>query len=224
VPVRRRTALGIGAAALVCAGYAVYALSKVVTLRHRYGDDDRILIQALHAVAGLVLAAAFAGWAVSVLRGGRIPSERFFLARPADWSGWMLAVGVAFLGLLLAFAYDGGRTAADHYRAAPGRGVHGTLAVSSCEAQEYGFACIGTFRADDGSFTVERVGAWPAADPGRELSGWVSGPRPLAMFDGAPDGWRDDLVPLYVLGALWLVVAGFLGVVVARKLRIRPAG
>ncbi|MGI5236969.1 hypothetical protein [Dactylosporangium sp. CA-139066] len=210
---RRRTAAGIGAAALACAGYALYALIKSQNLRQRYGNDDRILIQVLYAVAGLALAVVLAGWAVSALRHGRPPLR----------SGWAIAAVATLLAALVAFAYDGGRLAADHYRAAPGRGgVHGTLAVDSCTAQEYGFECTGTFRADDESFTVERVSAWPDTDPGSTMDGWVSGPRPLAMFDGAPGGWRDDLVPLYVLGGLWLALAGFLGVLVARRVRFRP--
>jgi hypothetical protein len=207
---------------VACLVYGGYSASKVVELRQRYGDDDRILIQWLHAVSGLVLGLVVVGWAAGVLRGGQPPTGTFYRARPGEWSGWMVAVGVALLGVLLAFGYDGARGAADQYRASGGRGVHGALSVTACRALEDGYECEGTFRADDGSFEVERVSAWPAERPRGTLGGWVSGPRPLGMFDGSASGWRQGLIPLGVLAAGFLTVAGLVGTVVTR--RIRRAG
>jgi hypothetical protein len=218
----QRAAAWAGGAAVACLGYGGYALSVVAGLKARYGDDDRILIQQLHAVAGLGLGIVVAGWAVRLLRGGQRPAGPLHRGRPGDWSGWMLVVGFAALVALLAFGYDGARYGADAYRAADGRGVHGTLAVQHCSAQEYGFTCEGTFRADDGSFQVQRVSAYADDRPAATLDGWVSGPRPLAMFDGTAGAWHDTLIPLGVLAALWLALFAFLALVAARK--AKPVG
>jgi hypothetical protein len=203
--------------AVSCLAYGGYAVSVVLDLHSRYGADDRILIQIGHAVAGCGLGVVIAAWAVHLLRGGQQPTEQIWRARPGEWSGWMLTVGFAFLVAFLALGYEGARSAADIYRASDGRGVHGTLTVQSCTAQEHGFKCEGTFRADDGSFEVERVTAYPDHRPEEALDGWVSGPRPLGMFDGTPGAWRDSLVPLGVFAVMWLTLLGFLSLVAVRK-------
>ena len=213
-----RQATWIGGAAAVALTYAGYCAFLTSKLRRLYGDDDRILIQLSHAVAGLVLAVALIGWALAVRAGSRTAELKDIVkARPAAWSGWMVAVLAAVVAGLLTFFYDAGRAATDARNAVAGRGVHGVLTVTGCAAQEYGFTCEGTFRADDGSFTVERVTAWPETDPGKTLEGWVSGPRPLAMFDGTDGPWRNALLQIGVLAAFWLPLAGYLVVVIGRK-------
>jgi hypothetical protein len=124
---------------------------------------------------------------------------------------------------LLAFGYDGSRALSDAYRAVEGRGVHGTLTVDDCTALEYGFECEGTFRADGGSFEVERVSAYPDERPEGTLDGWVSGPRPLGMTDGTAGAWHNVALQLSILALLWLTVAGFLTAAVWPS-RAGPAG
>jgi hypothetical protein len=202
---RLKAAGWVGLAALVCLGYGGYAWSVVGDLRGRYGDDDRILIQQGHAAAGFLVGLVVAGWAVSILRGGPLPAWR-----PRDWSGWTRAAALAVLVGFLAFGYDGARALADAYRASEGRGVHGTLTVSDCTALEHGFECEGTFRADDGSFEVERVSASADERPDGTLDGWVSGPRPLRLFDGTAGAWHNVVLQMGILAVLWLTGAGFL--------------
>ncbi|MEV4514525.1 hypothetical protein AB0K00_36885 [Dactylosporangium sp. NPDC049525] len=199
----------VGLAAVACLGYGVYAFVTAQELKGRYGDDDRILIQQGHAAAGILVGVVVAGWALSILRGGPPPAWR-----PRDWSGWTRGVALAVLVGLLAFAYDGSRALSDAYRASEGRGVHGTLTVSDCTAMEYGFECEGTFRADDGSFEVERVSAYQDTRPAGPVDGWVSGPRPLGMSDGTAGAWHNVALQLGVLAVLWLAVAGFLAAAV----------
>jgi hypothetical protein len=205
----------IGLAALLCLGYGGYAFLKVQDLKGRYGDDDRILIQQGHAAAGILVGVVVAGWALNVLRGGPMPAWR-----PRDWSGWTKGVALAVLVGAAAFAYDGARTMADAYQAVEGRGVHGVVTVADCKALEHGFECEGTFRADDGSFEVERVSAYADERPRGTLDGWVSGPRPLGMTDGTDGAWHNVVLQLGILAVFWLAVAGFL----AAAVLLRPAG
>ncbi|MEV4132234.1 hypothetical protein AB0J72_08725 [Dactylosporangium sp. NPDC049742] len=203
-PARTRAAAWIGLAAAVCLVYGGYAVTLVQELKGRYGDDDRILIRQGHAAAGVLVGVVVAGWALNVLRGGPMPAWR-----PRDWSGWTRGVALAVLVGMLAFAYDGARTLQDAYLAVEGRGVHGLLTVDECEAMEHGFECMGTFRADDGSFEAPRVSVH--RDTRAEtVDGWVSGPRPLAMTDGTAGAWHDVVLQLGILAVVWLTVAGFL--------------
>ncbi|MET7392687.1 hypothetical protein ABZS66_04230 [Dactylosporangium sp. NPDC005572] len=212
---RWKVAAGVGGAAVVLLAVGVYAGSKVGELRERYGDDDRILIQEYHAVAWTGLGLLVAGWAVQLLRGGRLPSEEFWRLRAADWSGWMLGVGFAFLlAVGGAGGYDVGRAAADAQNAT----VHGTLVVEHCAALEHGFECEGTFRADDGAFEVARLSGYSDTEAST-LEGFVSGPRPLALHDGRDSG----LVPVVVLTVFWVAAAVPLSIVAVRKLLTRPA-
>jgi hypothetical protein len=215
---RQKAAGWVGLAAVVCLGYGLYAWSVVGDLRGRYGDDDRILIQQGHAAAGFLVGLVVTGWAVSILRGGPLPQWR-----PRDWSGWPRAVALAVLVGFLAFGYDGSRALSDAYQAVEGRGVHGILTVSDCTAMEEGFECEGTFRADDGSFEVERVSVYADERPDGSLDGWVSGPRPLGMTDGTAGAWHNVVLQLSILALLWLTVAGFLVAAVWPR-RAAPAG
>lgn len=202
----------VGLAAAVCLGYGGYAYLVTQQLQGRYGDDDRILIQQGHAAAGVLVGAVAAGWALSLLRGGPLPQWR-----PWHWTGWMRAVALALLVGLLAFAYDGSRALADAYRSSEGRGVHGLLTVTGCSAMEDGYDCEGTFRADDGSFEVERVSVYQDDRPEAPIDGWVSGPRPLGMTDGTAGAWHDVALQLGVLAFFWLVIAGALAVAVVLR-------